>query len=251
MLPDEPPLHPYKRFEGRAYSAPPRGTAPLGRYLWGKKLSPLAAGRLVWRPLSLVALRKYVIRRQKCDSIDMREQVTRYIYQIFQRRGTSEHALMICFNFSLQPHLPLGTAEKLNSPDFPIPVSFIYGSDDWTRVVDQDFGKEIVANNKQAGQCKFSLCPDSDHNMHMDNPQALANLILNTLLDMDLPVLTLEEQAKALQDNDKSKDRKIGPRSESLAMMSKILENERDGIDYEKEVAENAGEEDEENPVPV
>ena len=74
--------------------------------------------------------------------------VTNYFYQIFTRPGTSEFALMITFNFSLQPYLPLGTPEKLASPEFPIPVSFVYGDNDWTRVVDQDFGREVTKVNK-------------------------------------------------------------------------------------------------------
>lgn len=51
------------------------------------------------------------------------------------------------FNFSLEAHLPLGTKEKLANPEFPIPVSFIYGDNDWTRVVDQDFCKVCIQAN--------------------------------------------------------------------------------------------------------
>lgn len=169
VFPGEPPLHPYKRFEGKV-NAPPRGSAFLGRYLWNKRMSPLTPGRYAPRRLSLHILRKYVIKRQKCEADHMKEIVSRYLYQIFSRPGTTEFGLMICFNFSLQAHLPLGTPEKLLREDFPIPVSFIYGENDWTRVVDQDFGKQIVDVNSHKGKCHFHLCPDSDHNMHMDNP---------------------------------------------------------------------------------
>ena len=41
---------------------------------------------------------------------------------------------------------------------------------------------------------KFYEVPDSDHNMHMDNPDALASLMINDLLGENLPVLTLEKQ---------------------------------------------------------
>lgn len=193
IFPDEPPLDPYKRFEGKQ-NRPPRGSAWLGRWLWNKKFSPLAPGRQVPKKLSLFSLKKYVVNRQKCDHDDMKETVTRYLYQIFMRPGTSEHGIMVCFNFSLQTTLALGTAEKLLNPEFPIPLSFVYGDKDWTRVVDQDFAKECVAANKFKENSHFFLCPDSDHNMHMDNPQALANILINNFMDLNLPVLTLAEQ---------------------------------------------------------
>mmetsp|Transcript_24695 Transcript_24695/g.38429 ORF Transcript_24695/g.38429 Transcript_24695/m.38429 type:complete len:139 (+) Transcript_24695:824-1240(+) len=116
------------------------------------------------------------------------------------RPGTTEYGLMILFDVSLQPKLPLGTDDKLNNPEFPIPISFVYGSNDWTRVVDTDFGKKIVETNrgKFGSQSNFLIVPDADHNMHMDNPQALANTVINDLLGFEgeekLPVLPLSEQ---------------------------------------------------------
>ena len=55
------------------------------------------------------------------------------------RRSLTEYAIMINFDFSLNPVIPLGTQEKLANSDFPIAVSFAYGDNDWTRVVDEDF----------------------------------------------------------------------------------------------------------------
>jgi len=81
------------------------------------------------------------------------------------------------------------------NPDFPIAISFVYGSDDWTRVVDRDYAKECILANKHIDS-SFHVVPDSDHNMHMDNPQALAHTIINVFLDKNLPILTLEEQTK-------------------------------------------------------
>ena len=112
-----------------------------------------------------------------------------------RRPGGSEYAIMVNFNISLQPYLPLGTEEKFCNPDFPIPISFIYGENDWTRITDSDFGKKCVEVNciKHPGESKFHLVPNSGHNMHMDNPQALTNLILNDILGLELPVRTLDE----------------------------------------------------------
>ena len=45
-------------------------------------------------------------------------------------------------------HLPLGTEEKLSNPDFPIPISFIYGDQDWVyNFVDGDYAKNCVQAN--------------------------------------------------------------------------------------------------------
>ena len=108
------------------------------------------------------------------------------------RAGTTEYAIMVNFNYSLYPHFPLGTADKLCNPDLPIAVSFIYGSNDWTRVVDDDFAIKVIEINKFENS-KFYEVPVSDHNMHMDNPDALAALMINDLLNLNLPVLTLKE----------------------------------------------------------
>jgi hypothetical protein len=116
------------------------------------------------------------------------------------QKGTQEHCIMINFDFSLYPAVPLGTPELLANPEFPIPVSFAYGAQDWTRVVDDDFAKtHVVPVNPFKEESRFHIVPDSDHNMHMDNPNALAAVIINDLLNLEgddmLLVLPLAEQA--------------------------------------------------------
>lgn len=70
--------------------------------------------------------------------------MTNYLYQIFMRNGTTEYGILLNFDFSLMAYLPLGTVEKLSNPEYQIPFSFIYGENDWTRVVDEDYGKNCV-----------------------------------------------------------------------------------------------------------
>ena len=100
VFPDEPPLNPYKRFEGKV-NGPPRGTEGIGRYFWNKKISPLTPGRVVWKKITIKMMEKYVIRRQKCDNEGQKEWVSKYLFHILTRKGTSEYALMVNFNFSL------------------------------------------------------------------------------------------------------------------------------------------------------
>jgi len=71
------------------------------------------------------------------------------MFHILYRDGTTEVAIMVNFGINLKSHLPLGTEEKLANPDFPIPISFIYGDNDWVyHFVDQDYAKTCVEANK-------------------------------------------------------------------------------------------------------
>lgn len=68
--------------------------------------------------------------------------------------------------------IPLSLPEKLCNPEFPVPLCFIYGENDWTRVVDKDIAKKCVDSNlwKWPTESMFYLVPDSDHYMMIDNP---------------------------------------------------------------------------------
>jgi len=56
------------------------------------------------------------------------------------RESTSEYGILVLFNRGGQALLPLGTKDKLASPDFPIPITFIMGVEDWMRILDEDYG---------------------------------------------------------------------------------------------------------------
>lgn len=119
------------RFKGR--KGPPKWARMIAKAGWGKKVSPFGLARFAGKKTALKYISRYVENRQKVETDNQREAVTNYMYQIFMRPGTTEYALMILFNLGLLAHLPLGTKEKLLSPDFPIAVSFIYGENDWVR----------------------------------------------------------------------------------------------------------------------
>ena len=101
-----------------------------------------------------------------------------YIYHLFMREGTSEYALLVMFTQGIQAHVPLGTPDKLASPEFPIPISYILGDVDWVRFCDQHdtenihYGKILIDQNKKkhGASSNFYECPTAGHNMHMDNP---------------------------------------------------------------------------------
>ena len=60
------------------------------------------------------------------------------------RPGTTEYSLQVMFDPALQAYHPLGTDQKLASPNFPVPISFIYGEEDWMLQVDDDAAQICV-----------------------------------------------------------------------------------------------------------
>lgn len=104
-----------------------------------------------------------------------------YLYHITMRKGTTEKALMVNFQLGLKCVTPLGDVLK----DVPFDFSFIYGESDWVRNMEKEYAQiSIEARNKP--NCQYYICPDAGHNLHMDNPEAFSNLIINDLLGLNL-----------------------------------------------------------------
>ena len=185
---------PMERFKGG--QGPPKWVQSMAKWAWAKKVSPFQVSRALGKCATLKALQGFVERRQNVDKDEQIAVIRDYMFHIYQRSGTTEAALMVNFDLTLHAHLPLGTEDKLADPNFPIPVSFFYGSRDWVRMIDKDFAQNCVAANQEKfpDSSKFIEIPDSDHNMHMDNPQALCNGIINELLGENLPIVGLDEQ---------------------------------------------------------
>lgn len=68
------------------------------------------------------------------------------------------------------------------SNKFPIPISFIYGDQDWVLEVDEDAGQKCVFENQKLhgkDKSRYHTCSMAGHNMHMDNPDELVQIIAN------------------------------------------------------------------------
>lgn len=109
------------------------------------------------------------------------------MYQMIMRKSTTDCSIMITFSLGLICQDPLNTKDKLSSGSFPIPVSFIYGEADWVRLVEKEGPQEVVDANPNVGS-KVYVLPNSDHNMHMDNPVAFTNCIINDIFGENLPL---------------------------------------------------------------
>ena len=75
-----------------------------------------------------------------------------------------------------------------------MPFSILYGDVDWLLSVDNGNSKRLLESKKtqfpdQENEYKLHIIPESNHNLHFDNPQALANAIINDLLGENLPIL--------------------------------------------------------------
>ena len=66
---------------------------------------------------------------------------------------------------------------------FQVPVSIFYGDSDWMKNVDENSASEVILQNKAIFGSKSNLIEitDSGHNLHMDNPDRLANEIIRIL----------------------------------------------------------------------
>ena len=53
------------------------------------------------------------------------------------RPPSTETCIMIMFGEGLVSHYPLEASDKLGNTDFPIPVSFIYGENDWVPLYEE------------------------------------------------------------------------------------------------------------------
>lgn len=154
---------------------------------WDKRISPFSFGRFVGRKKALKFIGGYVENRQKVDNNEQAIAVRDYMYHIFMRPGTTEYALMICFELGFYSRIqPLGHPDKLSAANFP--VSFFYGDSDWVRRVDMDAGRKVIdACTHQ--ESRYHLVTNSDHNMQMDNPLEFANLIINDIFpDANMPI---------------------------------------------------------------
>ena len=60
-------------------------------------------------------------------------------------------------------------------------------------MVEEDGPKKLVENHPDKENSHFLTCPGAGHNMHMDNPVGLANLMINELLGEKLEVTYPEE----------------------------------------------------------
>jgi len=64
----------------------------------------------------------------------------------------------------------LNSKDKLAQPDFPVPISFMYGDVDW---MDSSGSEAVVRANKHfsKGECQLYVVSDSSHHVNMDNPE--------------------------------------------------------------------------------
>ena len=70
------------------------------------------------------------------------------MYQIMMRDGTTEYGIINMFNGDLQAYLPLGGPDKLASPSFPLPISFIYGAQDWMLDMEEGAADLVLDQNR-------------------------------------------------------------------------------------------------------
>ena len=99
--------------------------------VWSNSICPQKIGRTLGRCYSRIQLKDLVTNEMNVDDVDMARVVVDYLMCIFLMRGSSEAALFLLFDLGLFAHEPLNTPTKLATPEFDLPVSFIFGKHDW------------------------------------------------------------------------------------------------------------------------
>lgn len=98
--------------------------------------------------------------------------------QVFRRPATFEHALPIMFGTGLRARMGLASATRLGNPNFTVPFSIIHGDVDWVKSIDNGAAEnlikkrhELCGDDEESKKLyNYTVLPDSDHNMHFENP---------------------------------------------------------------------------------
>lgn len=133
-----------------------------------------------------------------------------YLYQILLREGTTEYALFRQFDYGLHAFRPLAGDDRLGGLNaVPFPISVVFGDRDW---MDTRGSAKIVMANKyfSQGLCNLYKLPNSGHQMAIDNPQALAEILIKDTQGTNRHILMpcaptiryLDDQGKDLQEHD-------------------------------------------------
>jgi cardiolipin-specific phospholipase len=173
------------RSDGKKSQTMPSMFMTMAKYGWEKKISPFSVARFAGHKRSLKGMDSYAGRRTGGVDNKAKEAIRDYLYQIIMRPGCTEYALMVNFEPGLVCKIPLEHPEKLANPTLPFPVSFIYGDNDWVGDMEGEAPQRVVEANMTGAhgvKCHFLKCPGAGHNLHMDNPIGISNMIINEFL---------------------------------------------------------------------
>ena len=155
-------------------------------YDFGRFLGPRIGGMVLDRGIGM-----------RCDKFDEGEKmmIGNYLQQCLFRRGTGERAIQVLFEITskslLQALIPLGTADKLASPDFKLPFSILFADNDLVSHFDNGFSEQLIRRRRSMegdganAQRKyhFKTVPNSTHKIMIDNPVGLAEIIIDIFCD--------------------------------------------------------------------
>ena len=167
----------FKKRQGNGYTGPPKWVRPTVSYVWKAKSCPLQLLRILGPYQGEKMIGNYVSNRFGQNITDTEnEAIANLLYQTTMRPGTTETSIMVLFTPAFAAHLPLGDDQRLGSPSFPVPVSILYGDNDWMKNVEDDSASLVIEKNKEKHGDKSRLITisDSGHNMHIDNSDMFA-----------------------------------------------------------------------------
>ena len=157
----------------------------LVKTMWKSKSSPISIARIFGHKQTKTMIEQYMSRRQQNCNVEQRSALCDYMYHLVMARGTSDYSFINLFTQGLQAHIPLGAVENLANPKLNLPFSIIMGENDWMRYCDDDYGQVCIDQMRVQGKtdCQYLFCSNSGHNLHVDNPEEFANLIISDFLE--------------------------------------------------------------------
>lgn len=188
-----------KKMRRRGRRKPSRIIRHLLKRMFESRISVFQIMRRFGKPFTKFWIKNHAANHIRLEKDEMKL-VIDFWYQIFKRFDPTEYALLVNFDQNMQAKLPLGSPKKLGRKNFPIPISIIFGDDDWALIYDQGASEALISKNQfnadtgvkppRGTWSRYYILPDSDHNMHYDNYIGLTSLIINDLIpEANHPIL--------------------------------------------------------------
>lgn len=147
-------------------------------FFWKRNITPTAFIRMAG-PMSTKVMQIYTrSRMQHLPEVELIA-LENYLIQINLAQGSGEYALSILLEPGAWSHKPLW--ERMVK--LTVPLCILFGENDW---IPTSGGHHLAEN--YTGQVFFSYVSDSSHQIHLENPNELANKMLFFFQSLGEPI---------------------------------------------------------------
>jgi cardiolipin-specific phospholipase len=174
---------------------------------WKDQISPFGILRKIGPFGSKGLVKKAVTRRMPTISAEEQHALGTYLPQVLMRAGSTEYALFVCFRPFMKAIQGLESEEIV--PSLPMPVSFVYGDNDWMRMdMDGALRAKQLRDSKEGFYTEVYELKECGHHLYMENPEELLRAIkteLNELVQAEADQLFTPDQVRQRRPSEISK----------------------------------------------